>query len=126
MSTPTLIRNFIAGGTVGQYRIVRFGAADGEVVQASAATDAILGVSCQPGSTPQGARCDVVLDGIAEVIAGGAITRGQLVTADATGAAVPAAPAAGVNNRVLGIAQVSAVAGDIIPVLLKQGQVQGA
>lgn len=126
MTTPTLIKNFIAGGTVGQYRIVRFGAADGEVVQAAAATDAIVGVSCQPGSVPQGGRCDVVLDGTAEVIAGGAITRGALVTADANGAAVQAAPSAGVNNRVLGIAQVSAVANDIFPVLLKQGQIQGA
>lgn len=125
MSTPTLIKNYTAGGTVAEYRIVKFGAADGEIVHAAAATDAIVGVSVQPGSTPQGRRCDVALAGIANVIAGGTITRGAPVTADANGAAVEANPATGVNNRLLGFAVVSAVENDIFPVLLKQTQIQG-
>lgn len=126
MSVPTLIRNFVAGtGGVGLNRIVKFGAADGEVVNSAAATDAHIGVCIQPGGAAAGARADVAVDGIAEVVAGGTITRGALVTSDANGAAVAAAPSAGSNNRVLGVAQVSAASGDIFPVLLKQGSVQG-
>lgn len=126
MSTPTLIRNFVAGtGGIGQNRIARFGAADGEVVASAAAADAHIGVCIQPGGSLAGQRVDIALDGIVEVIAGGTITRGAVLTSDANGAAVTAAPAAGVNNRVLGIAMVSAVAGDIFPVLLKGASIQG-
>lgn len=124
--TPTLIKNYTAGsGGVRQYRIVKIGAADGEVVEASAVGDVMLGVAVQPGTTAQGGRCDVALDGIAEVSAGGTITRGAYVTATTGGQAVAAAPAAGVNNGIVGIALVGAVEDDIIPVLLKQGRIQG-
>lgn len=126
MTTPILIRNYVAGaGGVRQYRIVRVGAADGEVVEATAVTDALLGVSIQPGTAAQGERCDVVLGGVAEVAAGGTITRGAWVTANASGQAVAAAPGAGTNNNVVGIALVSAAAGDVIPVLLAQHRLQG-
>ena len=43
----------------------------------------------------------------------------------ANGQGVTAAPAAGVNNRVIGIAIVSGVSGDIIPVLLSVSTLQG-
>ncbi len=126
MSVPYLIRSFVAGtGGVGANRIVKLGAADGEVVNSAAAADAHLGICIQPGGSLVGVRADVAISGAAEVIAGGTITRGSLVTSDAAGAAVAAAPAAGVNNRVIGMAMVSAVAGDIFPVLLTQGSVQG-
>lgn len=126
MSTPTLIRAFVAGtGGVGQNRIVKFGAADGEVINSTAAADAHLGVCIQPSGAAAGARADVVVGGIAEIIAGGNVTRGGLVTSDASGYAVAAAPAAGANNRIVGIAMVSAASGDIFPVLLTQGSVQG-
>ena len=44
----------------------------------------------------------------------------------ADGKAVSAAPAAGVNAHIIGFAEVSAVAGDIAPVLLARGVLQGA
>lgn len=126
MTTPTLIRNFTAGaGGVRQYRIVKFGAADGEVVEATDVADDIVGVSCQPGTAAQGQRVDIVLDGIAEAIAGGVITRGAPVTTNGAGAAVAAAPAAGVNNNIVGRAMVTTASGDIFTVLLKQGRIQG-
>lgn len=126
MSSPGLIRNFVAGsGGVDQYRFVKFGSADGEVVKAAAATDATIGVCVQPGTTASGARADVALTGIAEVYAGGSITRGALVTSDANGAAIAAAASAGSNVRVAGVAMISASSGDIIPVLLEPGSFQG-
>jgi hypothetical protein len=64
--------------------------------------------------------------GIALVVAGAAITRGALVTSDSQGHAVTAAPAAGVNNRIVGMAyEAATAAGDIIRVFLAQGAVQG-
>ncbi|MCC7047671.1 MAG: DUF2190 family protein [Alphaproteobacteria bacterium] len=125
MSSPTLIRAFVAGtGGVNQYRFVKFGAADGEVVQAAAA-DAVFGVSVQPGSTAAGSRADVALGGVAEVYAGANVTRGALLTSDANGAAITAAAAAGTNVRIAGVAMVSAASGDIIPILLNPCSFQG-
>ena len=71
-------------------------------------------------------RVEVAVQGIAFVEAGAAIAIGVLVTTDASGRGVTAAPAAGVNNRHVGIALDAAVAaGDIIRVLLSPGSVQG-
>ena len=124
-STPTLIRNFTAAGAVAQHAIVRLGAADGEVVAATAVTDTLIGVSVQPGTAAAGERVDVAIAGVVEVAAGGSITRGAFVTTNAAGAAVAATPEAGVNNAIVGIALASAAVGDIIPVLLAQGRIQG-
>lgn len=118
-----LEKKFAAGAAIGANLIVKFGADDDTVIVAAAATDSLLGVvHLGPAS---GEPVDVMTHGIADVIAGGAITRGALVTSDAAGKAVAAAPGAGVNNRVLGVAMRSAVANDIIPVLLQPGSIQG-
>lgn len=125
MSNPTLTKNFTAGAAVSKRRLVKFGSADFTVIQAAAATDLIIGVASELDAA-SGARVDVHVTGIAEVEAGGTITRGAKVTADADGKAVAAAPAAGVNNQIAGIAMVSASAGDIIDVLLAPSTMQGA
>jgi Na+-translocating ferredoxin:NAD+ oxidoreductase RnfC subunit len=67
----------------------------------------------------------VVLDGIAEVKLGGTVTRGQRLTCDSASKAVAAAPSAGVNNQIIGIALKSGVADDVIPVLLDKSTLQG-
>ncbi|HSF94787.1 MAG TPA: capsid cement protein, partial [Thermohalobaculum sp.] len=72
-----------------------------------------------------GDRVDVQMSGIAEVDCAGTITRGALVTSNATGQAVAAAPAAGTNNGVIGIAMASYVSGDVGEVLIVPQQVQG-
>jgi hypothetical protein len=125
MLTPTLIKNFIAGAAIAAARIVKLGAADGTVVQGAAVGDSLLGVCVQPGGAGNGERVDVALGGIAEVEAGGAITRGDWLTSDAAGKALSAAPAAGTNNNVIGRAMASAANGDLIPVLLAPGRIQG-
>lgn len=124
MSNPTLIKTFAAGGAIAAYRIVRFSAAD-TVVQAAAVTEALAGVTTDVAPL-SGERTDVVMGGIALIEAGGAIALTNFVTSDATGRAVAAAPAAGVNNRIIGIPLEPAVAaGDIIRVMLSPGSLQG-
>lgn len=125
MPAPTFIRTFKAGGAIAEKTLVKFGANDDEVVQAAAAGDSIIGVCVQPGGAASGGRCDVVLEGIAEVICGGAITRGALVTSDANGKAVAAAPGAGTNNRVVGVAMRTYANNDIGDVLVSPSSMQG-
>ena len=117
-------KNFKAGGAIAARTIVKFGGADDTVVAAAAATDKLLGVSSEIAAA-SGEPCDVFLTGIAEVISGGTIARGDLVTSDASGFAVTAAPSAGTNNRVIGAALASAVSGDILAIQLGAGSFQG-
>lgn len=121
-----LNKTFLAGATINPYRIVKFGADDDHVIQGAAVGDALIGVIDQPAAAAAAEdRVDVQMAGIANVEAGGAITRGNYVTTDATGQAAAAAPGAGVNNGVVGVALKSAVAGDIFPVLLSPCRIQG-
>jgi len=108
MNNPSLIKNFIAEAAVAPYRIVKFGTNDDSVVQAAAAADASIGVNGALAGDI-GKRVDIVLLGATEVEYGAAVTRGDLLTADADGKAVPAIA----GNRVIGIAMASGVAGDI-------------
>jgi hypothetical protein len=116
-------KGFVAGAAIAAKRIVKFGAADNAAIQAAAATDALMGVSDLAAST--GEHVTVVMGGIAIVEYGGPVTRGGLLTADANGKAVAAAPSAGSNNRTIGVAMVSGVSGDLGSVLLQPGSVQG-
>jgi hypothetical protein len=125
MNNPGLIKTLFAETAVTRRRIVKFGSADHQVVQAAAATDALIGVADRLDAGVDD-RVDVILSGVAEVEYGGNVTRGAPLTADANGKAVAAAPAAGVNNGVIGRAMVSGVDGDIGSVLLAPSQIQGA
>jgi len=124
MSNPNMIRNFKAEAAVAAFTIVKHGSADGQVVPSAAATDKLLGVSTDVAAAIN-ERCDVILGGVADVLYGGNVTRGDILTADASGRAVTAAPAAGANNRVIGVAMVSGVLGDIGQVDINQGTMQG-
>ena len=124
MSNPLLLKGFTAGGAISPYRIVRFSAAE-TVIQAAAATEAMFGVNTDL-TIVSGERVEVMTHGIAWIEAGAAIALGLPVTADSLGRGVAAAPAAGVNNRIIGLALDAAVAaGDQIRVLLSPGLMQG-
>ena len=125
MNNPGLIKSFLAGAVIAPYRAVKFGADDDHVVQSAAATDAHIGVSGAIGATAAEDRIDITLDDIAEIEYGGTVTRGDLLTADANGMAVTAAPAAGVNNRIIGQAMVSGVFGDIGSLDITKTSIQG-
>lgn len=121
---PTLIKSQIAGGAIAARRIVKPHTADGQVVQAAAATDSLTGVTGALAAV-SGERCDITKTGIALIEFGGTVARGGPVTADADGKAVAAAPGAGANVRIIGFAEISAVSGDLAPVLLAPGVMQG-
>lgn len=120
-----LTKTYTAGGAISERRIVKHGASDGAVLQSAAASDANFGVCVQPGGAASGERCDVQTHGIAQVVAGAAVTRGQLLMSDANGKAITAAAAAGTNVRTIGIADQSGVLDDIIRCILQPGSFQG-
>ncbi|HOW46625.1 MAG TPA: DUF2190 domain-containing protein [Rubrivivax sp.] len=124
MSNQTLTKNLIAEAGIASYRIVKFGSTDDYVVQGAAVSDLLIGV-VETVAPSAGERCDVVMAGIAEVSIGGNVTRGALLTSNGSGQGVAAAPAAGANNSVIGRALMSGQSGDVIPVLLAPGIMQG-
>lgn len=125
MRNEILNKNYTAEGAIGAYRIVKFGAADGGVVAAAAATDKLIGVNDRIAFAASGDRGDIVRVGIAEVEYGGTVAAGDLLTSDASGRAVVAAPATGANARIIGIAEVAGVVGDIGSMLIAPGVMQG-
>ena len=70
-------------------------------------------------------RCALCLRGSPESSWAGRFTRGIWATSDADGKAVAAAPAAGVNASVVGRFMASGVDGDIVPLLIQLGRIQG-
>ncbi len=120
-----IVKNYVAGAALTDNQLVKFGATDDTVVPAAAATDSIVGVVDQTNGAAIGKRVDVVLFGVSDIKAGGAITRGALLTSDANGAAVAAAPAAGANARIIGVALSSMVSGDIMPAYINPCVMQG-
>lgn len=125
MRNQGLIKNHTADAAVGPYRIVVHGAADGNVAQAAGSAAALIGITDRLGAAVAGDRLDVVRSGIAEVEYGGTVARGDPLTADASGRAVAAAPAAGANAYVIGFAEVSGVLGDIGSASIWPGRIQG-
>ena len=126
MSNRDIVKSYSAEGGISPCRFVKPGANDYGVLAAAAATDKIIGVTMPLITVLSGDTVDVMHDGIADLQLGaGGATRGDLLTSDATGNGVTAAPAAGVNNRVGAVALVTGIAGDIIPVLLVNSSIQG-
>lgn len=126
MPNATLTKSYIAEAAVLPYRIVKLGAADGQVLQAAAAADAAVGIADNLGQATPLSRVDVVHEGIAEIEAGAAVTRGALLMSDASGRGITAAASAGTNVAVVGRALNSAAAaGEIINVAVSLGAFQG-
>jgi hypothetical protein len=86
---PGLIKNRISGAAINPYRFVAFGADDDHVIQANGSLVDGIGASMELGVDGAGQRLDIALDGIVEVEFGDTIVRGQKVTADANGKAIP-------------------------------------
>lgn len=124
--SATLTKNYYAGAAIAKRRIVKFGAADNQVIlgAGSAVTEFLIGVATEIDAAT-GEPIDVIRAGIADVEYGGTVTRGQPLTSDATGRAIAAAPGAGVNFRTIGFAEVSAVIGDVGPAQIIPGIMQG-
>lgn len=89
MRTETLIKTYEADAAIVKYRIVKHGDADGDVAQAAASHDALIGIADRLGAAAAD-RVEIVRAGIAEVEYGGTVARGDLLTSDANGKAVVA------------------------------------
>lgn len=123
MAFNTIV-NYVAGAAVAPFRVVKL-SSDTAVIQSAAAADFHVGVCVQPAGAASGARLDVSVDGPTDVEFGGTVTRGDLLTTDSVGRAITATAAAGVNVRIIGIALVSAVVGDIGRIVVSQASFQG-
>jgi hypothetical protein len=125
MANPGFSKTYNAVAAISAYHIVKpSGINDGEVVPAAAATGPLLGVSQNVDVAP-GQCVDVIHDDSANTLLGGNVAFGDPITSDNNGCGVKAAPAAGANARIVGFALTSGVAGDVIPVLMSPGVVQG-
>lgn len=125
MNSPTLIKSYAAGAAIRARRFAVPGATDAAMIEATGPATLIMGVF-EKLDGAQGDIVDVVHSGMTEIVLGGTVTRGQPATSDANGAAVTAEPAAGVNARIGGFFMASGVAGDIVPLLVSPGVMQGA
>lgn len=124
MSNPILYRSFTAGAAMSPYRWAQFSAAE-TVIQAAAVSSVIIG-AVQDVAPASGERVDILMVGIGLIEAGAAFALGARLTSDSVGRATAAAPAAGTNNAIGGIALDAAVAaGDLVRVLLAPATFQG-
>jgi len=127
---PGIVKSFYGSAAIGANLIVKFGAADDTVSPAAAATDLLLGITNEMAlaalDVTNGNTVDVTLCGVEQLKLGAAaVTRGQKLTSNASGQGITAAPAAGSNVQVIGIALKSGAAGDVIPVLIAPSVMQG-
>lgn len=112
-------------GVIAPRTIVAHGAADTTVKQAAAATDKLCGV-VDLGADAAGQTVDCQLDGPVKVRYGAAVTRGDYLTSDAEGRAVPVAkPAADTTVYYIGQARISGVEDDICTIDLAPGVLKG-
>ncbi len=125
MRNSLLNKNYTGEGVIPPYRIVKFGAAEGGVLVAAAATDKLIGVNDRLAFAVIGDRGDIVRAGIAEVEYGGTVAAGDLLTSDSTGRAIVATAGAGANVRFIGVAEVAGVVGDIGSLMIEPGSFQG-
>ncbi len=117
MRNELFIKACYAGAAILPFRIVKHGAADAFAIQSTAAADASFGVSDSLGAAAANDPVDIIRGGIAEVVYGGTVTRGDPLTSDSQGRAIKAAT----GNRIVGFAEVSGVVGDRGSVFIAPG-----
>ena len=128
MHHPVLNRALEAGAAIKARRFVQIGTSDGAAVTADADSDTTitgrpLGISADV-DVPEDGTVDVHMPGIADCVAGAAVTRGSSLKADGAGRAIATATA---RDFTVGIAlEAAAAAGDIIPVLIAPQRIRGA
>jgi len=106
------------------YTIAKFALDDDTLDVASSSTDTLIGVF-QHTTDAAGEQVRVMVSGISRLKLGGTVTRGDFVTSTTGGLGVAAAPATGVNASIVGVAMASGASGDIVPVLIQPGRIQG-
>lgn len=114
-----------SAAAITQFRIVKLFSTD-TVTVAAAATDTLLSVN-KTNITAAGQHVDIA--DIGEIVwceAGAAVGIGARITSDASGRGVTAAPAAGTNNGIVGIAMsVANAAGEYFRLVVTPQTFQG-
>ncbi len=105
-------------------QFVAYGTQTMHATPASDPTKPIMGVSDTLAVAP-GQFVDVQMTQIADLVAGGTIAYGDRLTTDANGHAVKAVKQAGATVYTAGYAQSDAVLGDIFPILIAPGAIDG-
>lgn len=124
-TTGLLQKGYTAGAAIPARTLVKFGAADGVVIPAVAATDVVIGIQSELDCAINDRASVAMVGCIEELVYGGTITRGDPVVAGAGGKGFAAAPAGGSNVRCIGYAEVSGVANDIGTVIIAPFTLQG-
>lgn len=122
MRNELFIKCCYATAAILPFRIVMHGGADARATTANGLSAAMFGVSDSLGASGADDPCDVIRLGIAEVIYGGTVTRGDPLTSDSQGRAVVATQA---DSRIIGFAEVSGVVGDRGSVWVSPGYFSG-
>lgn len=117
MGTMNTFRSYKAEAPVEGFRIVKAGATDMSATKATGATDALLGTSDSLDKSV-GEMVDVYASPLGEVRLGASVVRGAPLTSDANAKAVAATTA---GQRLIGFAEVSGVADDVITYLRAPG-----
>jgi Uncharacterized conserved protein (DUF2190) len=125
MARPGLTLSYVAAVAIPARRLVKQGAADNQATLATDGSVPIIGVSEQI-PTPINGTVDVIQTEVGMVEAGAAIPRSSPITADASGRAIVANPAAGVNMWSAGhTLETATAAGDLIRYAVVPNRIQG-
>lgn len=113
--TSIVEKKMEAGAAVDQFRAVKMGADDEKVVEATALTDVVVGISQNAAVSGETVRIMVI--GISRVKIVGAVTRGQRLRATTDGKFTAAAS----GNKSAAIAVKSGASNDVIPAIIIHG-----
>lgn len=114
MTNKTRFESYLAQAITAGGLILKHGTADGTAALATAATDALLGaadIMADGSSKAVGDMVDVHVGEFGYVVAGAAVTPGDRLTANASSKAIATVT---VGNRVIGFAEQSGAADDVI------------
>lgn len=116
---PLLTKSYTTGAIVNPCRLVKAGASDNVVIQATDGSAAYFGVSAENLIVASGDMVDVIKAGLAWIELGDTVVRGDKIKADAVGRGVAVTIVAGTTVHVAGTAQISGVVGDIIAMMVE-------
>lgn len=111
LNSMGLVKNLTVSAAIEAYRIVAFGAAVETIMQASAASDLLVGVTGVVGAVAADERVDVYMDGVRTVEFGGDFEAGDPLMADADGKAIKAVTPVDTTIRIVGFAMEAGGAG---------------
>lgn len=117
---PLITLNYRTATGIAAYLIARHGSDPRSAELATAPTDKLIGAVGELGSE-DGGLADIVRGGVSDVRLGGTVENGDPLTADASGKAVKAAPAAGQTIAIIGTAESDGEADDVIPYFVAPG-----